>query len=51
VAYCEIIDTIHPKSIPNKGGFKGRSEYEYINNFKLLQQCFTKLGIYKNIEI
>lgn len=25
VAYCEIIDTIHPKSIPNKGGFKGRS--------------------------
>lgn len=31
--------------------FKAKSEYEFINNYKLLQQSFLKLGVYKNIDI
>lgn len=35
----------------NKVNWKAKHDYEYVNNFKLLQQSFTKLGLTKPIEI
>ena len=52
VAYCQIVDMLQPGRIQlSKISPKAKAEYEFITNFKLLQQCFTKLGIYKDIEI
>lgn len=31
--------------------WRAKSEYEFISNFKLLQQCFLKLGLQRNIDI
>lgn len=34
-----------------KVNWKAKQEYEYVSNFKILQQAFTKLGLTKPIEI
>ncbi|CAD8052470.1 unnamed protein product [Paramecium sonneborni] len=50
--YCQLIDAVHPGKIQlNKVNWRAKQEYEFVNNFKILQQSFTKLGLQKPIEI
>jgi RP/EB family microtubule-associated protein len=50
--YCQLIDALYFGTIPlNKVNWKAKYDYEFVANFKILQQTFTKLGIMKHIEV
>lgn len=50
--YCQILDCIYPGSIPmSKVDWKARNEYQFVNNFKLVQNCLTKKHISKPVHI
>jgi RP/EB family microtubule-associated protein len=50
--YCQIFDTMFPGKIKiNRVSWKARNEWEFIQNFKILQQAFEKCNIKKYIEI
>lgn len=51
-AYCQLLDMMYPGKVSlAKVNWKAKSEYEFINNFKILQQSFNKLGVNRNIDI
>jgi RP/EB family microtubule-associated protein len=50
--YCQIIDIIHPGKVAlSKVNWKAKNEYEFINNLKVLQTAFGKIGIKRNIDV
>lgn len=50
--YCKIFNECMPNKLQySKVNWSAKHEYEFINNFKILQQGFTKSNIKKNIEI
>ena len=51
-AYCKMLDLMYPGAVPmGKVNWKAKFDYEYVNNFKVLQQSFTKLNILKHIDV
>lgn len=47
-AYCQFMDMLFPGSVPLKRvKFKTNLEHEYIQNFKVLQAGFKKMGVEK----
>lgn len=51
-AYCQFMDMLFPGSIQlKKVKFKTNLEHEYIQNFKILQAAFKKVGVDKNIPV
>lgn len=47
-AYCQFMDMLFPGSVPLKRvKFKTNLEHEYIQNFKILQAAFKKMGVEK----
>lgn len=51
-AYCQFMDMLFPDSVPIKRiKFLTNLEHEYIQNFKILQASFLKLGVDKKIPI
>lgn len=49
-AYCQFMDMLFPGSVPIKRvKFKTNLEHEYIQNFKVLQAGFKKMGVEKVI--
>uniref|UniRef100_A0A6M2DRH7 Putative microtubule-binding protein involved in cell cycle control n=1 Tax=Xenopsylla cheopis TaxID=163159 RepID=A0A6M2DRH7_XENCH len=51
-AYCQFMDMLFPGSVPMKRiKFKTNLEHEYIQNFKLLQASFNKMGVDKIVPI
>jgi len=51
-AYCQIMDAIYPGQVPlQKVKFNAMHEYEYVQNFKVLQSVFDKMGIDKYIDV
>ncbi|KAI6646664.1 hypothetical protein LOD99_12785 [Oopsacas minuta] len=51
-AYCQFFDIMFPGAINlKKIKFTTKQEYEYINNFKILQGSFSQLKVEKTIPI
>lgn len=51
-AYCQFMDMLFPNSVPLKRiKFKTNLEHEYIQNFKILQAGFKKMGVEKIVPI
>ncbi|XP_062954072.1 microtubule-associated protein RP/EB family member 1-like [Cynocephalus volans] len=51
-AYCQLMDTLFPGSTAlKKVKFQAKLEHEYIQNFKILQAAFNKMGVDKIIPV
>lgn len=49
---CQILDAIYPGKVPmSKVDWSANKDYEYIQNYKVLQKCFSTLKIDKHIEV
>jgi len=51
-AHCQIMDAIYPGKVPlHKVNFNAKFDYEFVKNFKVLQEVFSKLSIEKYIDV
>eukprot|EP00884_Botryococcus_braunii_P012977 jgi/Botrbrau1/21680/Bobra.43_1s0077.1 len=49
---CQLLDALHPGSVNlSKVDFNAKNEYDFINNYKVLQAAFTKLNINKSMDV
>jgi len=50
-AHCQIMDILYPGVPLSKVKFNAIHEYEFVNNFKILQNVFDKQGIDKMVDV
>lgn len=49
---CMILDAIYPGKVPmSKVDWSANKDYEHVQNYKILQKCFTTLKLDKFIEV
>eukprot|EP01016_Furgasonia_blochmanni_P002740 TRINITY_DN11070_c0_g1_i2.p1 TRINITY_DN11070_c0_g1~~TRINITY_DN11070_c0_g1_i2.p1 ORF type:complete len:308 (+),score=69.71 TRINITY_DN11070_c0_g1_i2:201-1124(+) len=50
--YCQIFDAVYPGKVPmQKVNWKAKLEWEFIQNYKFLQQAFERCKIKKHIDV
>jgi RP/EB family microtubule-associated protein len=50
--YCQIIDSIYPGTVTmSKVKWGAKHDYEFVENFKVLQQAFAKNDIKRYIDV
>lgn len=50
--HCQILDAIFPGKVPlGRVNFNATQEYQYVNNYKVLQAVFNKQQITKHVEV
>lgn len=50
--HCAVLDCLFPNKVNmSKVNWKAKCEWEFINNFKVLQQSFLKCKLNKYLEI
>jgi RP/EB family microtubule-associated protein len=51
-AHCQVLDAVYPGKVPlHKVNFNAKFEYEYVKNYKVLQEIFNKVGIDRFIDV
>ena len=51
-AYCQLVDAMYPGKVAMaRVNWKARNEWQFIGNYKILQQAFAKCKIQKYIDI
>jgi len=49
---CQILQSIFPGKVPmSKVNFGAKYDYEYVKNYKVLQNCFGKLNVSKHVPV
>jgi len=49
---CQVIDYIYPGSVPlHRVNWEAKSDYEFIQNYKLLQAAFTKNHVQRHVDV
>ncbi|KAK9836297.1 hypothetical protein WJX81_003297 [Elliptochloris bilobata] len=49
---CQLLDTLHPGIMNiSKVDFNAKNEYDFINNYKVLQAAFLKLNVDKPVPV
>eukprot|EP00639_Heterosigma_akashiwo_P006128 CAMPEP_0194579256 /NCGR_PEP_ID=MMETSP0292-20121207/13375_1 /TAXON_ID=39354 /ORGANISM="Heterosigma akashiwo, Strain CCMP2393" /LENGTH=161 /DNA_ID=CAMNT_0039432131 /DNA_START=194 /DNA_END=676 /DNA_ORIENTATION=+ len=49
---CQLLDAVHPGQIPmSKVNWDAKQDYEFIDNYKILQRGFDKIGIDKHVDV
>jgi microtubule-associated protein, RP/EB family len=52
VAVCQVVDALFPDVVRlDKVNFQAKREYEYIQNYKVLQAAFNRVGIEKKVDV
>lgn len=52
VFVCHVFDALYPGQIRlEKVKFNARQEYEFIHNYKILQACFNRVGMKRQIDV
>ncbi|KAF5103039.1 hypothetical protein D0Z00_000017 [Geotrichum galactomycetum] len=49
--YCQLFDSVHMDVPMSKVKFNVNTEYQYLNNFKVLQSAFTKHEIDRSVPV
>ena len=50
--YCQILDSIYPGTVPlTKVKWSAKFDYEFVENYKVLQQGFAKNDMKKHIDV
>ena len=50
--YCQLLDAVCPGIVPlHKLNWKARTEYEFMQNLKVLQLVFDRVGMTKKLEV
>eukprot|EP00638_Chattonella_subsalsa_P014097 CAMPEP_0117780060 /NCGR_PEP_ID=MMETSP0948-20121206/1997_1 /TAXON_ID=44440 /ORGANISM="Chattonella subsalsa, Strain CCMP2191" /LENGTH=326 /DNA_ID=CAMNT_0005607771 /DNA_START=81 /DNA_END=1063 /DNA_ORIENTATION=- len=49
---CQLLDSLHPGVLPmSKVNWDAKNDYEFVDNYKLLQRSFDKIGIDKHVDV
>lgn len=49
---CQLLDILYPNTVPmSKVDWSANKSFEYVQNYKILQTCFTKLRIDRHIDV